>query len=87
MEGIGSSWGKILSLPSVHFWKVLIFLESKQEVIKVVLFGDITYLFSYNRVRTETGNQNSRTFPGLFKHYLHFFQESFFIDSNSPNTA
>ena len=25
--------------------------------------------------------------PGLFKHYLHFFQESFFIDSNSPNTA
>ena len=40
-----------------------------------------------NRVRTEIGNQNSRTFPGLFKHYLHFFQESFFIDSNLPNTA
>ena len=39
------------------------------------------------RVRTEIGNQNSRTFPGLFKDYLHFFQESFFIDSNSPNTA
>ena len=40
-----------------------------------------------NRVRTEIGNQNSRTFPGLFKDYLHFFQESFFIDGNSPNTA
>ena len=39
------------------------------------------------RVRTEIGNQNSRTFPGLFKDYLHFFQESFFIDGNSPNTA
>ena len=24
------------------------------------------------RVRTEIGNQNSRTFPGLFKDYLHF---------------
>ena len=35
------------------------------------------------RVRTEIGNQNSRTFPGLFT----FFQESFFIDSDSPNTA
>ena len=42
---------------------------------------------SHNRVRTEIGYQNSRTFPGLFKDYLHFFQESFFIDSNSPNTA
>ena len=41
----------------------------------------------YDRVRTEIGNQNSRTFPGLFKDYLHFFQESFFIDGNSPNTA
>ena len=40
-----------------------------------------------NRVRTEIGNQNSRTFPGLFKDYLHLFQESFFIDGNSPNTA
>ena len=40
-----------------------------------------------DRVRTEIGNQNSRTFPGLFKDYLHFFQESFFIDGNSPNTA
>ena len=40
-----------------------------------------------DRVHTEIGNQNSRTFPGLFKDYLHFFQESFFIDSNSPNTA
>ena len=40
-----------------------------------------------NRVRTEIGNQNSRTFAGLFKDYLHFFQESFFIDGNSPNTA
>ena len=40
-----------------------------------------------DRVRTEIGYQNSRTFPGLFKDYLHFFQESFFIDSNSPNTA
>ena len=39
------------------------------------------------RVRTEIGNQNSRTFPGLFKDYLHVFQESFFIDGNSPNTA
>ena len=38
------------------------------------------------RVRTEIGNQNSRTsrtFQGLFT----FFQESFFIDGNSPNTA
>ena len=25
--------------------------------------------------------------PGLFKDYLPFFPESFFIDSNSPNTA
>ena len=40
-----------------------------------------------DRVRTEMGNQNSRTFPGLFKDYLYFFQESFFIDSNSINTA
>ena len=40
-----------------------------------------------NRVRTEIGNQNSRTFPGLFKDYLYFFQQSFFIDSSSPNTA
>ena len=40
-----------------------------------------------HRVRTEIGNQNSRTFPGLFKDHLHFFQESFFIDGNSPNTA
>ena len=40
-----------------------------------------------NRVPTEIGNLNSRTFPGLFKDYLQFFQESFFIDSNSPNTA
>ena len=39
------------------------------------------------RVRTEIGYRNSRIFPGLFKDYLHFFQESFFIDSNSPNTA
>ena len=39
------------------------------------------------RVRTEIGNQNSRTFPGHFKHYLHFFQESFFMDRNLPNTA
>ena len=39
------------------------------------------------RARTEIGNQNSRTFPGVFKDYLHFFQESFFIDSNSPSTA
>ena len=31
----------------------------------------------FYRVRTEIGNQNSRTFPGLFKDYLHFFQESF----------
>ena len=43
--------------------------------------------FNHTRVRTEIGYQNSRTFPGLFKNYLHFFQESFFIDSNSPNTA
>ena len=35
------------------------------------------------RVRTEIGHQNSRT----FQDYLHFFQESFFIDNNSPNTA
>ena len=27
-----------------------------------------------DRVRTEIGNQNSRTFPGLFKEYLYFFQ-------------
>ena len=40
-----------------------------------------------HRVRTEIGNQNSRTFPGLFKDYLHFFQESFFIDGSLPNTA
>ena len=40
-----------------------------------------------HRVRTEIGNKNSRTFPKLFQDYLHFFQESFFIDSNSHNTA
>ena len=40
-----------------------------------------------HRVRTEIGYQKSRTFPGLFKDYLHFFQVSFFIDSNSPNTT
>ena len=45
------------------------------------------YQVCWHRVRTEIGNQNSRTFPGLFKDYLHFFQESFFIDGNSPNTA
>ena len=45
------------------------------------------FVSSIHRVRTEIGNQNSRTFPGLFKDYLHFFQESFFIDGNSPNTA
>ena len=39
------------------------------------------------RVCTEIGNPNSMTFPRLFKEYFHFFQESFFIDSNSPNTA
>ena len=45
---------------------------------------NVTYLYSSTqcqyssvRVRTEIGNQNSRTFPGLFKDYLHFFQESF----------
>ena len=36
-----------------------------------------------NRVRIEIGKKNSRTFSGLFT----FFQDSFFIDSNSPNTA
>ena len=41
------------------------------------------YGSTLNRVRTEIRNQHSRTFPGLFT----FFQESFFIDSNSPNTA
>ena len=45
------------------------------------------FTFTLFRVCTEIGNQSSRTFPGLFKDYLHFFQESFFIDSNSPNTA
>ena len=40
-----------------------------------------------SRVHTEIRNQYSRTFPGLFKDYLHFFQESSFIDSNLPNTA
>ena len=47
----------------------------------------LPFSFLHSRVRTEIGNQNSRTFPGLFKDYLHFFQESFFIDGNSPNTA
>ena len=36
-----------------------------------------------NRVRSEKENQNSRTFQWLFT----VFQESFFIDSNSPNTV
>ena len=31
----------------------------------------------FNRVRTEIGNQNSRTFPGLFKDYLHFSRSHF----------
>ena len=44
-------------------------------------------MINNSRVCTEIGNQNSRTFPGLFKDYLHFFQESFFIDGNSLNTA
>ena len=30
-----------------------------------------------HRVCTETGNQNSRTFPGLFKDYLHFSRSHF----------
>ena len=33
--------------------------------------------FPFNRVRTEIGNQNSRTFPGLFKDYLHFSRSHF----------
>ena len=36
-----------------------------------------------NRVRTEIGNQNSRTFQALFT----FFPGVIFIDSNLPNTA
>ena len=45
--------------------------------------GNRVYRVSSIRVRTEIGNQNSRTFQGLFT----FFQESLFMDSNSPNTA
>ena len=52
-----------------------------------IRFTDLTGLKRMNTVHTEIGNQNSRTFSGVFKNYLHFFQESFFIDSNSPNTA
>ena len=59
------------------------------------LYGVLTVLnaigltgpVALDRVRTEIGYQNSRTFPGLFKDYLYFFQESFFINSNSPNNA
>ena len=50
-------------------------------------YEELWHCKSFSRVHTEIGNQNSRTFPGLFKDYLHFFQESFFIDGNSPNTA
>ena len=42
---------------------------------------------SFKRVRTEIGKQNYRTFPELFKDFLLFFLDSFFIDSNSLNTA
>ena len=43
----------------------------------------------YNSVQGSYRNRKSKfqDFSGLFKDYLHFFQESFFIDSNSPNTA
>ena len=44
------------------------------------------FVFSY-RVHTEIRTQNSRTFPGLFKEFSHFFQDLFSKDSNSPNTA
>ena len=55
----------------------------RKSVVRLTDRPDMTL----DRVRTEIGYQNSRTFPRLFKDYLPIFQESFFIDSNSPNTA
>ena len=98
----GGPYRNGISIGEVSFMVYIQWLEHQWLVYHVCFklicesLGKIPYLqikdnlgcFSFfYRVCTEIGKQNSRTFPELFKDVLPFFQGSFFIYSNSPNTA
>ena len=55
----------------------LLLHENKSFIYKFVFIYLFLQYEMENRVRTEIENQNSRTFPGLFKDYLHFSRSHF----------
>ena len=67
----------VRSRPHYDFFEHVQNLPTSTKTIKIAPRPYRFLLRSFYRVRTEIGNQNSRTFPGLFKDYLHFSRSHF----------